>query len=242
MGLVINNNRIVPASPSQADFEANRREDGIWSRWFLDPLYGRHYPSDLVADAITAGYLPADGMTFVKEGDLRLIAVHTDFLGLNYYTRTLNRSQAVPRSAEPPPSVIQAPKDNVHWMEMDWEIYPQGLFDVLSWLYYEYKVPRIYVTENGCSFSDGPDESGGVHDQRRINYLCDHFAAAKKAMDNGIPLAGYFVWSLMDNFEWAFGFSQRFGLIWVDFATQQRILKEQRAVVPRASSQKMDSC
>ena len=226
VGIAINNNRILPASPSQADFEANRKGEGIWSRWFLDPLYGRHYPADLVADAIVAGYLPVDGLTFVKEGDLKAISVQTDFLGLNYYTRMLSRSEEIPEAQNLPPTVIQAPKNDVNWMEMGWEIYPQGLFEVLSWLYYEYKIPRIYITENGCSFSDGPDEKGQVHDQRRINYLNDHFTAAKNAMDNGIPLAGYFVWSLMDNFEWGLGFSQRFGLIWVDFDTQQRLLKD----------------
>jgi len=226
VGLAMNINRVLPASPSQADFEANRRAEGIWSRWFLDPLYGRHYPADLVADAISAGYLPADGLTFVKEGDLKAIAAQTDFLGLNYYTRILSRGEEVSNAQNLPPTVIQAPKDDVNWMEMGWEIYPQGLFEVLSWVYYEYKVSRIYVTENGCSFSDRPDESGQVHDQRRINYLSDHFAAAKRAIDNGIPLAGYFVWSLMDNFEWGLGFAQRFGLIWVDFDTQQRLPKD----------------
>jgi beta-glucosidase len=226
VGIAINQNRIVPASPSHADFEANRWSEGIWSRWFLDPLYGRRYPADLVVDAIAAGSLPADGLTFVQENDLKAISVPTDFLGLNYYTRMLSRSEEIPEAQNLPPTVTQALVDEEHWTEMSWEIYPEGLFEVLSWLYYEYKVPCIYVTENGCSFSDGPDESGRISDQRRINYLNDHFIAAKKAMDNGIPLAGYFVWSLMDNFEWGLGFSQRFGLVWVDFDTQQRLLKD----------------
>lgn len=226
VGIAINQNRILPASPSYADFEANRRSEGIWSRWFLDPLYGRHYPADLVEDAIAAGSLPADGLTFVQGNDLKAISVPTDFLGLNYYTRMLSRNEEISEAQNLPPTVIPAPVDEEHWTEMGWEIYPEGLFEVLSWLYYEYKVPCIYVTESGCSFSDGPDESGRIYDQRRINYLNDHFIAAKKAMDNGIPLAGYFVWSLMDNFEWGLGFSQRFGLVWVDFDTQQRLLKD----------------
>lgn len=90
----------------------------------------------------------------------------------------------------------------------------------------EYKPRKLYVTENGASFSDGPDASGRVRDTRRLNYLRDHCAAARKAIDHGVPLAGYFIWSLMDNFEWGFGYSQRFGSVWVDFATQQRILKD----------------
>jgi beta-glucosidase len=189
-------------------------------------LYGRQYPADLVADYVAEGALPPDGLTFVKEGDLEAIGVPTDFIGLNYYTRMLSRSQAVPESQNHPPSVIQAPKDDVNWMEMGWEIYPRGLFNVLSWLYYEYKVPRIYITENGCSFSDGPGEDGQVHDKRRIQYLHAHLKEARRAIENGIPLRGYFVWSLLDNFEWGLGFSQRFGLTWVDYETGQRIPKD----------------
>lgn len=226
VGLAMNINRILPASPSKADQEANRRGEGIWVRWFLDPLYGRHYPADLVADAIEEGNLPQDGMTFVLPGDLKAIAAHTDFLGLNYYTRMLSRSEEIPESENLAPTVFQATKDDLHWMEMGWEVYPVGLFEVLSWLYYEYKVPKIYITENGCSFSDAPDMDGRVRDERRINYLRGHLASAKKAIDLGIPLEGYFAWSLMDNFEWGLGYSQRFGLIWVDFDTQQRILKD----------------
>jgi len=225
VGIVINVNRTVPASPSQADFDENRRGEGMWVRWFLDPLYGRHYPADLVSDFIADGALPANGLTYVKDGDLETISTQTDFLGLNYYNRSLSRSKAIPESQNLPPTVVQAPKDDEHWTEMGWEIYPQGLFEVLSCLYYQYKVNRIYITENGCSFSDGPDENGQVTDQRRINYLNDHLVAAKRAIDLGIPLAGYFIWSLMDNFEWAHGFSQRFGLVWIDYETQQRILK-----------------
>jgi beta-glucosidase len=179
----------------------------------------------MVADFIADGVLPADGLPFVKAGDLETIATQMDFLGLNYYFRSLSRSAAIPEAQNLPPNIFQAPKDDVHWTEMGWEIYPQGLFEVLSWLYYEYKVNHLYVTENGCSFSDGPDQSGQINDQRRINYLHDHLVAAKKAIDCGIPLAGYFVWSLMDNFEWAHGFSQRFGLVWIDYETGQRIPK-----------------
>jgi beta-glucosidase len=138
----------------------------------------------------------------------------------------LSRSEAIPEAQDQPATVIQAPKDAVNWMDMGWEVYPQGLFDVLCGLYYEYKVPCIYITENGCSFSDRPDASGKVHDHRRINYLVRHLAAARQEIDIGVPLAGYFAWSLMDNFEWGLGFSQRFGLVWVDFETQQRILKD----------------
>jgi beta-glucosidase len=108
----------------------------------------------------------------------------------------------------------------------DWEVYPDGIFNVLTWLHLEYQVPKLYITENGASWSDGPDETGRVKDTRRINFLKRHFAAAQRAIQIGVPLKGYFVWSLMDNLEWGYGFTQRFGLIWVDFKTQRRILKD----------------
>jgi beta-glucosidase len=226
VGIVINLNWTLPASPSQADLAAHRQGDGLWARWWLDPLYGRHYPADIVADGISLGIIPPEGPAFVEEGDLKAISAPTDFLGLNYYTRFVSRDNSLPAKDNLPPRIIQAPEGSENWTEMGWEIYPEGLFFVLSRLHYEYQVPKIYITENGCSFSDGPGPDGRVHDQRRINYLRDHFAAAHRAIEAGIPLAGYFAWSLLDNFEWANGYSQRFGMIWVDFATQQRILKD----------------
>ena len=110
--------------------------------------------------------------------------------------------------------------------EMGWEEYPEGLYGLLNWLHFGYRPPKIYVTENGASFGNGPDAAGRVADTRRLNYLRDHFSAARQAMNNGVPLAGYFVWSLMDNFEWAEGYRQRFGIVWVDYETQQRIPKD----------------
>ena len=226
VGITLNLNVTRPASPSAADHEADRQGDGLWARWFMDPLFGRHYPADIVADAIKLGALPAEGMTCVQPGDLAAIAVPLDFLGLNYYYRNLSRSSTVDELDNEPPNVFQAPKTPYTWTEMPWEIYPQGLYEVLMRVHLEYKPRKLYVTENGASFSDGPDASGRVRDTRRLNYLRDHFAAARKAIDHGVPLAGYFIWSLMDNFEWGYGYSQRFGSVWVDFATQQRILKD----------------
>jgi beta-glucosidase len=226
VGQSSNVNWTTPASPSQADYEAFRGMSGLWCRWFLDPLYGRGYPADVVADATAQGYLPVEGMTFVQEGDLKAIAVPTDFLGLNFYTRFVARSQTTPEGQNQPPSVVRAPRNSVDWTEMNWEVYPEGLFRVLGWLYYDYQPLKIYVTENGASYSDGPGSDGRVHDERRTRYLAAHFEAAEQAIQAGIPLAGYFVWSLMDNFEWGHGYSQRFGLVWVDFKTKQRILKD----------------
>ncbi len=226
VGMVLNLSWYVPASPSRADFHACRWQDGLWFRWYLDPIFGRHYPADIVADAIGRGYLPPEGLTFVQEGDLDAIAAPLDFLGLNYYFRDVIRDRSIPEAENLPRTVFQAPKNEVDWTEMGWEVYPDGLFYVLNRLYCEYQPRKLYITENGCSYSDGPDQDGRVRDVRRLNYLRDHFAAAHRAIEAGVPLAGYFVWTLMDNFEWAFGYAQRFGLIWVDFETQERILKD----------------
>jgi beta-glucosidase len=109
---------------------------------------------------------------------------------------------------------------------MGWEVYPEGLYGLLNRLHFEYRPPKLYITENGASYADGPDSQGRVKDERRVAYLRDHLAAAHRAIQNGVSLAGYFSWSLMDNFEWAKGYTQRFGLVWVDYETQQRLPKE----------------
>jgi beta-glucosidase len=224
VGITLNFTPAEPASPSAADFDAYRFADGYGHRWFLDPLYGRHYPADMVANYVAAGHLPPEGMPFVQPGDLDAIAAMTDFLGVNFYTRSVARSQAIPEHENLPPTVAPAPASE--WTEMGWEVSPDSLYQLLGRLHFEYRAPKIYITESGASYSDGPNGDGRVHDTRRLRYLRDHFAAAKRAIDAGVPLAGYFVWSLMDNFEWAKGYSQRFGIVWVDYETQQRIPKD----------------
>ena len=224
VGITLNVNWIVPASASAADRNALRREQGMWVRWYTDLLYGHGYPADLVADAIAEKYLPPEGMSFVQPGDLQAIAVPTDFLGLNYYARFIARDNDTPDNL--PQTVPISPPDEEHWTETGWEVYPDGLFNALAWIYFEYQPPKIYITENGASYSNGPDAEGRVRDAHRLNYLRAHFAAAHRAIQAGVPVEGYFAWSLMDNFEWAEGFSQRFGLIWVDYQTQKRIFKD----------------
>ena len=222
VGITLNLSPAMPASAGPDDYHAARRFDGSLNRWFLDPLFGRHYPADIVADHVAQGHLPADGMAFVKAGDLPVVAAPTDFLGVNYYSRTVvQRGEAADSLLQVVPQGRESDRT-----DMGWEVYPRGLFDILSRLHFDYRPPKIYVTENGASYSDGPDAAGRVNDQRRLNFLCDHFAAAHRAIQNGVPLAGYFVWSLMDNFEWARGYAQRFGLIWIDFDTGQRIPKD----------------
>jgi len=221
VGIVLNTALAMPASNRSEDADAVRQVDGRVQRWFLDPLYGRHYPADIFAEYAAQGFLP-DGGSFIQSNDLRAIAASTDFLGLNYYNRSFVQQGALAHGGVFPKNV-RLPDAN--FTEMDWEIYPDGLYQLLCRVYFDYRPPKLFVTENGASFSDAPDARGSVNDQRRIDYLREHFAAAHRALQAGVPLAGYFVWSLMDNFEWAKGYTQRFGIVWVDYKTQQRIPK-----------------
>ncbi len=218
VGMTLNISLPMPASPSAADLARSRHGDGHVNRWFLDPLYGRHYPADMVAY-----YRQQYGETFdfVQDGDFEEMAVLTDFLGVNYYTRHVMRDEDAPDNL--PQTEFESTENRT---EMDWEVYPEGMYWTLNRLHFDYQPGKFYITENGASYSDGPDENGRVRDVRRQTYLRDHFAAAQRAIHNGVPLAGYFVWSFLDNFEWGHGYRQRFGLVWVDFETQERILKD----------------
>jgi beta-glucosidase len=222
VGITLNHNWTVAASNSPLDLDAVRQGEGKWMRWFADPLYGRGYPSDVVEDFERQGALP-NGMDFVQDGDLKTIAAPMDFLGINYYHRDLKR---VDDPKNEPQKIFPLPKTPENWTEMGWENYPDGLMSVLARYYFDYQPLKIYITENGASYSTPPNENGNVPDVHRINYLRTHLAAAYRAIQAGVPLAGYFVWSLLDNFEWAHGYSQRFGIVWVDYETQKRILKD----------------
>ncbi len=224
VGITLNLTPSVPASASPADYEACRHFDGYFNRWFLDPIHGRRYPADMIADYVAAGHLPPEGLTVCKPGDLEAIAVPCDFLGVNYYNRTVVRSESVPEAQNQPQTEHLAPKSE--WTEMGWEVYPEGLYQILTRVHLVYGPRKIYVTENGASYSEGPDGEGRVRDERRLAFLRDHFLAARRAMDAGVPLAGYFVWSLLDNFEWDRGYTQRFGIVWVDYTTQARVPKD----------------
>jgi beta-glucosidase len=219
VGISLNHEYPEPASNSPADIRAARLYDGYYNRWFLDPIYGRNYPADMVSHYQAEGYLP-DGMYFVEPGDMDAISVPLDFQGVNYYTRVIVRDEAAEDNL--PPSVVQRQP----LTEMGWEVYPDGLYRFLNRFHFEYRPKKIIVTENGCSYVDQLENDGLVHDNLRIAYLQTHFSAALRAIENGIPLAGYFVWTLMDNFEWADGYLRRFGIIYVDYATQKRYPKD----------------
>lgn len=225
VGIALNLSPAVPASPSDYDREACRHFDGSYNRWFLEPLHRGCYPPDIVQDYLERGSLGAGGMDFVRPGDLKAIRVPTDFLGVNYYTRKIVRSKAVPEAKNAERTVREAPRQQ--WTEMGWEVHPEGLADTLRRVHLDYRPPKIYVTENGASYSTpGPDATGRVRDEQRVAFLREHLAVAHEVIGEGIPLQGYFVWSLLDNFEWHRGYGQRFGITWVDFETQARIPKD----------------
>jgi beta-glucosidase len=219
VGITLNHEYAQPASDSEADLRATRLFDGYFNRWFLDPLHGRGYPTDMVDHYEAEGRLP-QGLSFVQPGDLETIAIRTDFQGVNYYTRTICRDE---RAADNKPQILfqQEPLT-----AMGWEVFPEGLYRLLNRIYFEYEPARLYVTENGFSHPAGPGEDGRVPDPERIDYLRAHMAAAHRAWQNGVPLAGFFVWSLLDNFEWARGYWQRFGIVYVDFETLERVPKD----------------
>ncbi len=226
VGIVLNLVPAEPASPSAADRDACRAFDGSFNRWFLDPLYGRGYPADVVADHVAAGRLPADAradaLPFVQPGDLRAIATPTDFLGVNYYSRAINRSTTVAEADNAPVTVVASPDQT----DMGGEVAPDGLLAILRRVHADYAPPRLYVTENGAAYATAPDAAGRVRDVARQRYVWTHLEAAHRAIAEGIPLAGFYLWSLLDNFEWAEGYTKRFGLFWVDYATQARLAKD----------------
>ena len=224
VGIVLNLTPGVPASRAPADLNSLRQFDGFLNRWFLDPIFGRRYPADILKEYVTLGALSSEQPDYMREEDFDLIAVPTDYLGINYYM--LHTIQAVPGEEMQPQrwNVIKNPQ--LPRTDMDWEVNPDGLYHILLRVQEEYQPGEIYVAENGAAYNDAPDEQGKVHDTRRIDYLRSHINAIGRAIQCGVPAAGYFTWSFMDNFEWAFGYSQRFGLVYVDFATQRRYPKD----------------
>ena len=209
-----------PASDSDADHDAARWFDGFFNRWYFDPLFKGAYPADAVEDRIRRGHLPGGELPFVRSGDMEAIAAPMDYLGLNYYSRAVMKADADGK----PVSVPAAPKEEL--TEMGWEVFPQGLTDSLRRVHDDYGPPCIYITENGAAFADPAVANGRIADDQRISYVREHLKAARAAVAAGVPLRGYFVWTLMDNFEWGYGFTKRFGLYQVDPETLERTAKD----------------
>jgi beta-glucosidase len=212
VGITLNFSPAYPASDSPEDVAAAVRHDGFSNRWFTDPVYKGVYPQDMWE--IFGPFVPR-----IVPGDMEIISRPIDFLGVNYYTR------AVVQNTEQGGLNYVTLQPEGEYTAMEWEVFPQGLTDLLVRLDRDYGSPRMYITENGCAYEDVV-EDGEVHDGKRTEYLKLHFGAALDAIEQGVDLRGYFVWSFMDNFEWAYGYSRRFGIVHVDYETQQRIAKD----------------
>ncbi|HLZ60891.1 MAG TPA: GH1 family beta-glucosidase [Ktedonosporobacter sp.] len=217
VGITLNCTPITAADDRPETQRDVEHADAFANRWFLDPLFRGAYPDTLFA---TLGLTPPP----IQEGDFSIISAPLDFLGVNYYTRSVVRGAAAPPPADAPETVRPVP--GACYTDIGWEIYSQGLADLLVRLHQDYPIPNMWVTENGAAFQDLWDGNDQVNDPRRVEYLRGHIQALAQALQQGVPLRGYFVWSLMDNFEWAEGYSKRFGIVYVDYPTQRRIIKE----------------
>lgn len=205
---------VYPATDREEDAAAARRWDAYANRWFLDPIYFGDYPKEL-REAF------GDALPAFTDEERRAVTSPINFIGVNYYRHctigddpggTYLRAKGVERPGFPR-------------TDMDWDINPVGLTEALCWVSQSYGNPVLHITESGAAFHDSPDADGFVEDEKRRAYLEDHLRAAQDAIERGVRLGGYFVWSLMDNFEWAYGYAKRFGIVHVDYATQKRTPK-----------------
>jgi beta-glucosidase len=211
VGITLNLSHAYAASDSPEDEAAAWHLDGEWNRWFLDPLFRRSYPADLLERCAVVA-------PFVHAGDLDAIAAPLDFLGVNNYFRV------VVSGGGERPHIVRDP--DVPRTDMGWEVYPEGLHRLLVRVSADYSPSAIYVMENGAAFPDIRGHDGRVHDPERIAYLESHVEAVARAVAEGAPVRGYFVWSLLDNFEWACGYAKRFGIVYVDYPTLERVPKD----------------
>lgn len=219
VGIAIDCRPAMPATTREADVDAHRHFDGFRNRWYFDPVFGKGYPADIVRDYRAAGHFEEAVPPFIQPGDMGRISAPIDFVGINYYT-----SLAVRAGAEESEDTGVAPGGPAPegYTEMGWPITPGALTGFLRRVWDTYRPRSIIVSENGASYSDGPGPDGTIDDARRIRYLTRHVEAVGRARGGGVPVDGYFVWSLLDNLEWTSGFDQRFGLVWVDHETQER--------------------
>lgn len=213
-GITLSLHPLRPATSDPRDAAAVDRHDGLRNRWFLDPLHGRGYPADTWS-------LLGKAVPKMAHDDLAHIAAATDFLGVNYYFP----ETVADAPGEGPTATRTVEPHGVERTAFGWEVAPQGMVDLLARVHAQWAPGDIVLTENGSTYDDVMLPDGRVEDAARRDYLARHLAAARIAIEQGIPLKGYFAWSLLDNFEWAEGYTRRFGLVHVDFATQARTLK-----------------
>jgi beta-glucosidase len=217
LGITLNLTPAYPASDSAADQAAAWRMDGYTNRWFLDPLFRGAYPEDILGLYTDHGHVADD---LIQPGDLEQIKAPLDFLGVNYYF-----PHRVAASAEDADfGLVQTPPLGETSFR-GWEVAPRAFYDLLTRITRDYGEVPIFITENGAAFADAPGPDGAVNDGQRVAYLHTHLSMVREAIAAGVPVRGYYAWSLLDNFEWAEGYDERFGIVWVDFETQRRTPK-----------------
>jgi beta-glucosidase len=233
VGITLNLGDHQPGSQHELDIAAARRADGNLNRLFLEPVFHGQYPEDMLEHYRDS----KPGFSVIREGDLGIISQPLDFLGVNYYFPStvvdISRAKEARVAGYFVAPGEQFPDLRVRSLEtpgrdktaMDWEIGASGLTSLLIRIREEYTTLPIYITENGAAFDDYVDPNGDVKDHNRVAYLQEHISAVHDAIDAGVNVQGYFVWSLLDNFEWALGYSRRFGIVWVDFPSGTRLKK-----------------
>jgi len=209
-GIVLNFTPCYPVTQSDADLAATAFADDYINQWYMKPVMTGAYPE--IIEQLPEAHKPD-----ILPGDMETIAQPLDFLGVNFYTRLHYQASETDYYEEMP---HQAPMTDIGW-----EIYPKALTELLVSLHEKYQLPPVFITENGAAMDDKMINSE-VHDQDRIDYYNSHLNAVNDAMEQGVTVSGYFAWSLMDNFEWAEGYSKRFGIVYVDYVTQQRVIKD----------------
>jgi beta-glucosidase len=224
VGIALDFYPVYAADGRAETMRAVKRADTFRNRWFLDPLFRGRYPDELFSDL---GVVPPPA----HAGDFSVISTPIDFLGVNYYSRwlvrdfedalTIGEQTAHANSFE---AIERIP--GASYTEMGWEIYPDGLANILTRIHGEYAPRALVVTESGAAFNDHLDGNDSIHDQQRIDYLREHIQTVARVMRQGVPIKGYIVWSFLDNFEWSEGYRKRFGLVYVDYPTQRRIIKD----------------
>lgn len=214
IGITLDYAHCEPATDDPKDMLASTRFDGFHNRWFYDPVFKGEYPQDMIE-------VFGDALEGINVAEIAAAQQPIDFLGVNYYTRTLSAWNEDYKPLQHK-TVFEEGRERTL---MNWEVYPDGLRQSLVRINQAYQPKAIYITENGSSFEDAPPVNGVVEDPRRVAYLNDHLNAVSQAIEEGVPVEGYFAWSLLDNFEWAEGYAKRFGIVYVDFETQQRTLK-----------------
>ncbi len=215
IGIAINLEPKYPASKSAEDVDATRRADAYMNRQYLDAIFRGHYPEEMRE-------IFGEAWPEWPDEDMKIIRQPIDFLGLNYYTRSVNRYDR----ERLPVRVKGIPQPQNITTQTDWEVFPEALTKILLWVKERYGNPPVYITENGAAFYDPPQPiDGKIEDPLRVEYYRQHLRAAHDAMKKGVDLRGYFAWSLLDNYEWALGYSKRFGIVHVDYETQKRTIK-----------------